>query len=93
MDSIEVSLSLPRDLLGALDLPQSSLSQLVKESFAIDLYRQNRISSGKAAELLGLSKLAFIQLLGQHGVPYFTQSPDELEAELVSAERVMRKSA
>ena len=93
MDSIEISLSLPRDLIGALDVPQSGLPKLVKESFAIDMFRQNRISSGKAAELLGVTKLEFIQLLGRHGVSYFTQDPQELENELTQARQQLNKPA
>jgi hypothetical protein len=93
MESLEVTLSLPRDLIGALDVPPASLPGLVKESFAIEMFRQNRISSGKAAEMLSMSKLDFVQLLGKHSVPYFTHEPSELEAELLRVRKLMSKSA
>ncbi|MGB9872754.1 MAG: UPF0175 family protein, partial [Anaerolineae bacterium] len=41
---------------------------------AIQLFREGRISSGKAAELLGISKLELIQLLARHGVPFHRDS-------------------
>ena len=54
----------------------------MRELIALELFREGRISSGKGAELLGISKLAFVQLLSQHGIDYFTESPEELKAEV-----------
>lgn len=63
----------------------------LQELIALELFREGRISSGKGAELLGLSKLEFIQLLAQHGIAYFTESPEELAAEVQMLERLLDK--
>ena len=42
----------------------------------------------KGAELLGLSKLEFIHLLARHGLFYFTESPEELAAEVKMLEQL-----
>lgn len=89
MTQLIVSLQLPRDLLGALDIPESQLAPQILELVALELFRQERISTGKAAELLGISKWEFIQLLAQQKIPYFTESGDELTAEVAAAERVL----
>jgi predicted HTH domain antitoxin len=89
MDTLSVTLELPRDLLGALDVPQVHLSDRLQELVAIELFREGRISSGKGAELLGISKLAFVQLLAQYGVAYFTELPEELTAEVVALEQLL----
>jgi len=93
MDTLTVSLQLPRDLLGALEVPQGELEARLRELIALQLFREGRISSGKGAELLGVSKLAFIKLLAQHGLPYFTESPEELVAEVKMLERLQREPA
>ncbi len=66
MSTLTVSLKLPRDLLGALDIPEAQLETRILELVALELFRQDRISKGKGAELLGISKWEFIQLLTQH---------------------------
>jgi predicted HTH domain antitoxin len=78
MSTLTVTLEFPRDLLGALDIPASEVEDELRELIALALFREGRVSSGKAAELLGISKLDFVQLLAQHEIPYFTESPAEL---------------
>ncbi len=78
MDTLTVTLEFPRDLLGALDVPATQVEDELRELIALALFREGRISSGKAAELLGIPKLAFVQLLAQHDISYFTESPAEL---------------
>jgi len=79
-------------LLGALDVPEAQLEPRVRELIALELFREGRISSGKGAELLGISKREFIQLLAQHQIPYFTESPEELTAEVETVEQLLNES-
>jgi predicted HTH domain antitoxin len=46
------------------------------------LYQENRISGGKAAELLGLTRLGFVSLLTRKGIDYFRLTPDEWAEEV-----------
>jgi predicted HTH domain antitoxin len=85
MSNLSVNLQLPWDLLAALDIPEAQLEARILELVALELFRQKRISTGKGAELLGISKWEFIQLLAQHNISYFTESPDELAAEVSTA--------
>ncbi len=89
MSTMTVALELPRDLLGALEVPQAQMEARLRELIALELFREGRISSGKGAELLGVSKVAFIQLLSQHGIDYFTESPEELKAEVAMLEQLL----
>ncbi len=41
-----------------------------------------RISSGKAAELLGMERIAFIRYASRLGLPYFDMTESEWEAEV-----------
>jgi len=87
--TLTVALDLPRDLLGALDVPQTEIEARLRELIALELFREGRISSGKGAELLGISKLAFIQLLSQHQIETFTETLDELESDLETLDRLL----
>ncbi len=77
----EVKLDLPPDLLKLLQ-GMGDVQQTIKECIVLELYRRGEISSGKAAELLGMSRIDFIQYSGRLGIPFFRYSPEELEEEL-----------
>ena len=52
---------------------------------ASKLYEDGRLSSGQAAELTGLSKRGFIELLGKYGVSVFSDSLDDLKSDIANA--------
>jgi predicted HTH domain antitoxin len=47
------------------------VEQVAREIIVLELYRRDLISSGKAAALLGVPRLDFIQRASELGVPYF----------------------
>ena len=49
------------------------------------------ISHGKAAELLGLSKMELIQIYGELGIPYLDMSDQEFEEEVGTVKRLVNK--
>ena len=48
----------------------------------MELYRLGKISSGRGAELLGLSRLDFIQHASELGIPYLRVSDSDLDREI-----------
>ncbi|MGM0565760.1 MAG: UPF0175 family protein [Bacteroidota bacterium] len=52
---------------------------------AAKMYEDELISAGQAAEMTGLSKRTFIELLGKYGVSLFSQSLDDLENDIQNA--------
>lgn len=52
---------------------------------ATKLFERGSLSLGQAAELAGLSKRAFMEILGDYGVSVFNYSADELEKDLENA--------
>lgn len=89
MDKVTIALDLPRDLIGALDIPQTQLESRMRELIALELFREGKISSGKGAEISGVSKLEFIQRLAKYNIPYFTESTEELAAEVKNLEKLL----
>jgi len=68
-----------------IDLPETVAEQEAKLLLAIKLFETGRLSCGKAAEVAGISKRAFMEILGKHGVPVFETSPDELDDDVSRA--------
>ncbi len=85
MSKLTIQLNLPQDLLEVLNVPEAQLETQILKLVALELFRQERISTGKGAELLGIKKWEFIELLAQHNISYFTDSSTELAAEVANA--------
>lgn len=52
---------------------------------ASKMYEDGLVSAGQAAEIVGISKRAFIEIMGRYGVSLFSQSVDELEKDIANA--------
>ncbi len=69
-----IELTLPK----SLDVSDFELKMII----ASKLYELGKLSSGQAAEVAGLSKRAFIELLGKYNVSVFGYDEKELKADL-----------
>jgi len=63
------------DELAQLLGPEECLPQACTEAVVLELIREHRISTGKAAELLGLSYREFLDLLHVKSIPMMTTPP------------------
>jgi predicted HTH domain antitoxin len=72
-----VQLNIPDDL----DLKDYDFSMIV----AAKLYEEAKLSAGQAAEIVGLSKRAFIEMLGKYGVSVFSDSITDLHSDIANA--------
>jgi predicted HTH domain antitoxin len=92
MAALKVEVELPQDLLAALNISESDLGRRVREWVVLELFQEGEISSGKTAEILGYSKVRFLDLLDQRNLPYHDASPQVLKHELAAAEVAMKPS-
>ncbi|MCL4510925.1 MAG: UPF0175 family protein [Bacteroidetes bacterium] len=56
-----------------------------KMLLASRLYEKGKLSLGQAADLVGLSKRAFMELLGDYDVPIINYPPSELDGDIANA--------
>lgn len=68
-------------LPDTLEIGASEITMLV----ASRLYEQGRLSLGQAAELAGLSRMAFAQELGRYGVSLFNYPASDLASDIANA--------
>jgi predicted HTH domain antitoxin len=86
METVDVKL--PSELLRVANLDESSLSQEAARLLALELYREDKVSLGRAAELCQTPLAAFMDFAAQHGVPPLRYSFEDLEEERHTAERL-----
>lgn len=65
----------------SVDLQDYDLSMII----AAKLYEDYKLSSGQAAEIAGLTKRTFIELLGRYGVSVFSNSISDLHSDIKNA--------
>jgi len=80
-------LNLGEDLSGFLATLGEPIKQTAREMIVFELYRRSLISSGKAAELLGIPRREFIQRASELGIPYLRFTEDEWQAEVAESKR------
>ena len=71
-------------LFVSVPFDETLLQTGVHVALAVNLFKAGDISLGKAAQLAGMSKLAFIEYLSRLGIPVVSYSPEELEQELAN---------
>jgi len=72
-----IQITLPDEILISLKDPRE-----IRMAAAAKLYEIGKLSSGRAAELAGVSRVSFLQMLDRYNVPIFNPTAEELEQEL-----------
>ncbi len=77
-----VTIQLPDELPSSLHRSPNELEKDIKLAAAIDWYRQGLISQGRAAELAGLPRAAFLDALAARKIDVIHVDVDELKQEI-----------
>ncbi len=64
-----VNVQLPADLVAVARLDRGDVSQEAAKLIALELFREDQISLGRAAELCQIPLEAFIEFAAEHEVP------------------------
>jgi len=83
-----VKVELPSALLRAANLEGNNLSEEAARLLALELYREDKVSLGRAAELCQTPLAAFMDFVAKHGVPPLRYSSEDLEEERRSTDRL-----
>ena len=78
----EIKISLPSDILLSANINQDDIVQEMLETLAYKYFAQGRLSSGKAAKLAGMSRIAFLSNAYRHNIEWLAYSADDVRREL-----------
>ncbi len=78
MESVKLEIDVPKSILDYVDYRNINNQNRVRELMAYQLVLEDKVSFGKAAEMLGLDKITFITDLGKMGIPYLNDSIEEV---------------
>jgi len=82
MNTTALNLEVPSSLLLSLKIPKQQWDKYLRQTLAVELYREEKLSLGKAKKLAGLStKWEMIQLLNERRVD-LNYSMDDWQSDL-----------
>lgn len=91
MSETTIELNVPAPLLQ-LGIGRDEIQRRLAEWLILSLFTEGRISSGKAARLIGISRVEFLALLRARGVAYLNYSPEEMAEEFVAVDELDLKT-
>jgi predicted HTH domain antitoxin len=87
--TVQAVVDLPGSVLALIKADKDELDPFIKRSLAVELYREGKLSLGKATELAGIkSKWEMLMLLSERGVPV-DYTADDAENDLKTLKEVM----
>ncbi|SEH06420.1 UPF0175 family protein [Candidatus Venteria ishoeyi] len=78
----EFKVKYPSGFENAVHLTKIELEQQVLLMAALKMFELGKLSSGKAAELAGMSRVDFLETCGRYQVSIFNYPDEEMETEL-----------
>ena len=82
-----LEIRIPTPLLQ-LGIDREDIERRVNEWLVLSLFTEDRITSGKAARMLEISRVGFLALLRKQGIAYIDYSEDELAEEFAAVDRL-----
>lgn len=80
-----IILEIPEEVLISLKETPSELSRDIRMLAAVKFYQMGKLSSGRAAQLAGVSRISFLQALSLYGASIFDLTPEELKQDIENA--------
>ena len=82
METEELKIRYPSGFELAVHMTKDELEHHIRLMAALKMFELGKVSSGKAAELAGMSRVEFLETCGRYRVSVFNYSPEEAEEEL-----------
>lgn len=81
-----LSIDYPETFPDALHMSRAEFEREARLAMAAKLFETGRLSSGQAASLIGMGRVAFLAELGRLGVSTIQVGAGELDGDLAAAE-------
>jgi predicted HTH domain antitoxin len=91
METQEIQMKYPSGFELAVHMTKKELEYHIRLMAALKMFELGKVSSGKAAQLAGMSRVEFLETCGRYRVSVFNYSPEEVEREIREDVQTIRK--
>ena len=88
MRTEKIVFNVPEDVLASLKEGVKGLEVDMRRFLALQYFKDNRLSMGKAAKLAGMNRFDFMDFLASEGVVLFDYDESTMQEELDGGERI-----
>ena len=82
----EINVAIPQELAFALKMQEQELAREILRLSVVKLYELGKLSSGMASQLLGITRLSFLELAAEYQVSILgNPNPIQLQQDLLNA--------
>ncbi len=81
-----ITVRFPSEIRQMLNRTPEELARDLRLYAALMLFRLGKLSSGAAAEMVGLPRVAFLDLCAEYNIPVSQISGDDLQREMTSVQ-------
>lgn len=82
MENEGLQIKYPKGFELAVGMTKEELEQHIRLMAALKMFELGKLSSGKAAEFAGMSRVQFLETCGMYRVSVFNYPPEHVEEEL-----------
>lgn len=80
-----VQIEIPEEVLISLKETRETISRELRILAAVKLFELGKLSSGRAAQFAGISRVEFLMLLGRYLVSPFSLTAEQLDRDVNNA--------
>jgi predicted HTH domain antitoxin len=90
-ETIRVEVELPKTFSLTIKVKEKELNKFIREALAVELYRERKVSLGKAAEIAGArNKWEMLMILNKRGVA-IDYTAEDAEKDLEALNKVLER--
>ena len=93
METQEIQIKYPSGFELAVHMTKKEIEYHIRLMAALKMFELGKVSSGKAAELAGMTRVEFLETCGRYNVSVFNYPPEEIEEELKKDIEALRKAS
>ncbi|MBC8199899.1 MAG: UPF0175 family protein [Desulfobacteraceae bacterium] len=82
MKTEELKIKYPSGFELAVHMTKEEMEHHIRLMAALKMFELGKVSSGKAAQLAGMSRVEFLETCGRYRVSAFNYPPEEVEREI-----------